>query len=309
MDAILEDEAHQSINKIMKQLLNYRYIIEAFLGTGAMGEVYLAYDLMSDNKIVLKTLIKDTKDSIKNREAFQKEFKVMTEVHHPNICRVYDFGIVGTELNYLDDDLKIDLKTGDYFFTMEYLKGLDWDKVLNNLTELEFYETIVQVCQALDYVHTRGLVHYDIKPSNIRIIRQQKKVIAKLMDFGLASILSTNTLKGTPAYIAPEIVQKKHSDYYVDYYSFGVVLYQLFTGSLPFTETDLLALLQAQVEKQPIPPSKLSDIPSNIEHIILKLLSKNIEDRPSNLKEIILTLNETKSEVVPMLMGTRSRRT
>ncbi|MDH4223725.1 MAG: protein kinase, partial [candidate division Zixibacteria bacterium] len=254
------------------------------LGEGGMGSVFLVEDSLENNKgIALKT-IKTDQQKLPALQRFKNEFKSLTELRHPNLAEVYDFGIIRNPSS----------KEEEYFFTMEYVEGKDFFEASENLTYDELYEIIVQICKALDYVHLRGFLHNDLKPENILVKNPEKgKYQTKLMDFGLAEENPTpGKIKGTAFYIAPEIALSKSATPLSDLYSLGVVLYQVCTRQLPFQGKDAVEILRNQIDQDPIPPQRIkADIPSPLQSIILKLLSKNSKNRFQSANEVIEALN------------------
>ena len=166
-----------------KRMIANRYKLLKKLGSGAMGDVYKVMDLKDKRIIALKMLSKE-RTSSEAVKRFKREFKLLAGLHHPNLCSVYDFGI---------------LKDGRSYFTMECIDGKDIFRASKSLPQKKIYPWIVQMCRVLEYIHSKGLIHYDIKPSNVLIAEgmeqraESKKHYAqspmpcvKLMDFGLA---------------------------------------------------------------------------------------------------------------------------
>ncbi|PYQ11299.1 MAG: hypothetical protein DMH00_08635 [Acidobacteria bacterium] len=253
-----------------------------------MGQVFLVEDMLySGRRVALKTL-RQALVSPDARERFKLEFKAMARLRHPNLARVFDYGI-------LDDE-------GEPFLTLEFLDGKDLSTLTPSEIRPVLAEVFAQLCRALDYIHARNLLHNDIKPQNIIILPGPdgpggSKVTAKLMDFGLVHFLDRqeepSQRSGTLHYSAPEVLSGGKVDPRSDLYSLGVVLYRLATGSLPFTGRDPMALIRAHREVQPPPPRSLDPtLSGGLERLILWLLEKNPEDRPRSAAALFRSLNE-----------------
>ncbi|MHC4598508.1 MAG: serine/threonine-protein kinase, partial [Planctomycetota bacterium] len=257
-------------------LIVNRYRIEKELGTGGMGEVYLVRDLLEgEAPKALKTLPEELSDS-ETLERFKIEFETLAKLNHPNLEKVYDFEYDG-ERNL-------------HFFTAEYIPGTDLLDATEGADSIKVVELTVQVCRALAYLHTRGIIHFDVKPANILVSPDRTSI--KLIDFGLAGTRASE-LFGTPGYMAPEIFRESEVDRRADLYGLGVVLYQAVTGEYPFRSRTTASLARRQLEDRPIAPSHWNrGVPKPLERIILKLLEKEPSDRFSSAQEVILAVNE-----------------
>jgi|GEM_PF-2595251 len=267
------------------EIINNRYRVIRKLGEGGMGSVYLIEDSSENNKKIALKTIKADKQVLPALERFKSEFKSLTELHHPNLAEVYDFGVIRKSSSDKEDE---------YFFTLEYVEGKDLFEATENLSYDELYELIVQVCRALEYVHLRGVLHNDLKPENILVkTLDKRKYLAKLMDFGLAEEKPTaGKIKGTAHYLAPEIASGKPSTRLTDLYSLGVVLYQVATRKLPFEGNNPIEILKNHMEQEPVPPQRVKpNVPDSLQTIILKLLSKNPESRYQRASEVIEAIN------------------
>jgi serine/threonine protein kinase/Tfp pilus assembly protein PilF len=268
------------------ETINNRYRVIRKLGEGGMGSVYLVEDSSENNKRIALKTIKSDKQVLPALERFKGEFKSLTELHHPNLAEVYDFGVIRKSSSDQGED--------EYFFTLEYVEGKDLYEATESLSYDELYELIVQVCRALEYVHLRGVLHNDLKPENILVKTLDKgKYLAKLMDFGLAEEKPTaGRIKGTAHYLAPEIASGKPSTRLTDLYSLGVVLYQVATRKLPFEGNTPVEILKNHIEQEAVPPQRIKpNVPDSLQTIILKLLSKNPESRYQRASEVIEAIN------------------
>jgi len=261
----------------MKHRLKFplqRYKTLKSLGQGGLGEVYKVYDLWGEKDLALKLLLDP--DFLKK---FQEEFQLMTQLNYPGLVQAFDFG-------YTEDSTP--------YFTMELAEGphLNQRDFKEDLKEL--YPVLLKLVVILDYIHSQGIVHCDLKPDNIRLTEDPFGL--KLLDFGLAEKMGSSTKskpKGTLAYTAPEVLKNGRIDERADFYSLGIMLYQLVTGRLPFQDGDPMKLLSSHLEQKPVPPSELNtQIPETLNDLVLKLLEKSSKDRPSSsqVKKVLHTL-------------------
>ena len=222
-----------------------------------MGTVYLVSDLRDgDRPLALKCIRSDKLDA-RTLAILRNEFLALSALPHPNLARVFEFGI--------------DSLTSDYFFTSELVDGVDWLKACQSLNlslrpQLEdFLEVLAQVLRALEFIHGRGMVHGDMKPENVLVRREVVRrgagtgtaLLAKIIDFGLAKREKAHGGKkilGTPYYVAPETILGTPIDRRADLYSLGVLLYHVVTGSPPLRGSTNLAILKGHVEETPKPP-------------------------------------------------------
>lgn len=256
----------------LPEITGYRIIEE--IGLGGIGRVYKAVDL--DERIVaLKVLLSQEPKDI---ERFKKEFLCLSNISHPNIVSVYDFGYAS--------------KTEPYF-SMEFIQGKDSRTCFQKLDYQKLYSIILQICQTLEFLHARGIIHGDIKPSNILIIEDDYPKV-KFTDFGFVEYgkaIDFNQWKGTIPYIAPEIIRGEEYNHQADLYSLGVTLYEAITGDLPFKERDLMNLAKAHLDIEPESPEKIK-IPDKLKEVILKLLKKDPIDRYYSVREVVEDLKE-----------------
>ncbi|MBI4577243.1 MAG: sigma 54-interacting transcriptional regulator [Planctomycetes bacterium] len=278
-----------------ESLINNRYRVVRRLGEGGMGTVFLVRDdLDGGRELALKTLAPDRIEPAR-LEFFRHEFRAMTELVHPNVVRVYDFGLVdGSER---------------CFFTLDHVDGLDFYTATRDLGYEDLYPLIVQVCRGLEYIHARGVVHHDLKPGNIMMVTRPsggtaEDATVKIMDFGLATRVSARlpaTVRGTIHYMAPEVIKGGFVDARVDLYSLGIVLYQVATRRLPFEGNSTVALARAHLEETPEPPTSIrEDIPRALESLILRLIAKDPADRYRSANEVILDLNRRLGASFPL---------
>ncbi len=256
-------------------ILAERYRIVALLGRGGMGEVYRAEDLKLGNVVALKFLPASLQKDAAALAGFHAEVRNARQVSHPNVCRVYDIG----EVN------------GEHFLTMEYIDGEDLASLLRRIGRLpgdKALETAHQICAGLAAAHDCGLLHRDLKPANIMLDGRGR---ARITDFGLAlssdDALVRSETAGTPAYMAPEQIAKGEASVRSDIYSLGLVLYELFTGRLPYQATTPVEWRRAHLESSPRTPSSVvKDIDPVVEKAILRCLQKDPAQRPSSVRQV-----------------------
>jgi serine/threonine-protein kinase len=247
-------------------VLNNRYQLLERLGHGGMSDVHRARDLMLERYVAIKLLHERDSQDPSFQQRFRQEARAAANLSHPNIVTVHDFG----------------LDQGKLFLVMEYVPGKDLKTLLRQRGRYSYQEAIpliVQACAGIGYAHRAGLVHCDIKPHNMIVTPDGR---LKVTDFGIARALSTilpderaDVVWGSPQYFSPEQAVGDAPSPASDVYSLGIVMYEVLTGALPFTAptSEELALLHLQAD--PIPLHEyLPEIPSALEEIVMKVLSK-----------------------------------
>lgn len=247
-----------------------------------MAAVYKAYQANMDRYVALKTLPRHFSSDPNYLGRFEQEAKVLAKLQHPHILPVHDFG-----------------ETDGYtYIVMPFIKsGTLADLLLDKpLPVSQTHRIIRQVGDALDYAHSLGLIHRDVKPSNILV---DERGNCLLTDFGIAKIVegtskftATGGIIGTPAYMSPEQGSGEQVDNRSDIYALGVVLYEIATGRPPFDAETPIAIIFKHINATLPPPSKLNpDLPEDIERIILKSMAKNPKDRFATAKEMVEALS------------------
>ena len=276
----LQRSAHQA-----RRLGNY--LIEKELGAGGMGRVFVARHALICRPTAIKVLEVPEGDVAAGVARFEREVQLSASLTHPNTITIFDFG-----------------RTADntFYYAMEYLEGLDLQRIVERFGPLPPERVVYflrQVCGSLGEAHQRGIIHRDVKPSNIFITeRGGLHDFVKVLDFGLARRVSstrdtgltkTGMVFGTPRYIAPESVAgQKQSDARSDLYNVGGVAYWMLTGRPLFAGSSSIDLIIDHVKTVPEPPSSVSElpIPPELEAIVMKLLEKDPADRFQTAEEL-----------------------
>ncbi len=260
-----------------------RYEVLGELGQGAMGVVYKARDPLIDRVVAIKTinlsLAMDEKDEYEGR--FYQEARAAGRLNHPNIVTIYDVG-----------------KSGDVaYIAMELLEGRELRDIMNEGTLLPIDQVLniaAQVAQGLAYAHEHEIIHRDVKPSNIMVIRDGH---VKITDFGIARMASssvrtqTGMVLGSPKYMSPEQVMGKTIDPRSDIFSLGVMLYEMLTGQAPFDGENVNAIMYQTLNAVPPPPNTINPgVPEMVNFIVAKALAKGVEDRYQNAKDFAADL-------------------
>ncbi|MGH1344039.1 MAG: protein kinase domain-containing protein [Nannocystales bacterium] len=284
----MEDAVIARAHELTGNVLGGRYEVLGKLGVGGMASVYEGRRVGLHNRVAIKVLRADLCEDPSNVKRFLREARASSVIEHENIVDIVDFGPT--------DTLPV-------YFVMEFLEGLDLRQELKSIGRMGWSRArriLLQVVGALGAAHDKAIVHRDVKPANIFLIRRQSgEEVAKVLDFGIAKVVEeqlggltqantmTNGLLGTVSYMAPEQARGGTIDARTDIYAAGVVAYKMLTGEAPFKGNNPYVVLEQHVSEPPVPPRKLvPDIPPEAEAIVLRCLEKAPEKRFQSMHEL-----------------------
>jgi streptogramin lyase len=258
------------------------YTLESLVGRGGMGEVFRAVDAHLARAVALKVLAPGLVHDEASRERILRESQLAASLDHPNVIPVYAAGEAD----------------GHVYIAMRLVEGSDLRSVLRRDGRLEPARAIAlvaQVASALDAAHARGLVHRDVKPSNVLIDEQQQREHCYLADFGITTTASdlqpadvSQRLLGTLAYVAPEQVRGDPVDARADVYSLGCLLFECLTGEVPFVRDSDIAVVFAHLEEAPpMPSERVGELPPELDAVIARALAKQPDDRYATCGELV----------------------
>jgi eukaryotic-like serine/threonine-protein kinase len=265
-----------------------RYRIESLLGQGGMGRVYKAYDKDLDRTVAIKVVREGAIGQADALKRFKQELVLASKISHKNILRIHDMGEVG----------------GVRFISMAYIQGKDLQHIIRENPKMPLERVLKfsqQIAEALAAAHAEGVVHRDLKPQNLLIGNDDQVFVC---DFGLAKsfeesaigMTRTGAFLGTPRYMSPEQVEGKPADQRADLYAFGLILYEMVTGDVPFTGESTLKVMYQRIQEKPKSPKLINaSLPNWLVRVIMRCLERDPADRYQSAYEILADLQGSKT--------------
>lgn len=275
----------QQENLLGKEMGDYR--LEAFLGSGGMARVYLGIDKYSRQLAAVKVIDASFRDEFDYRARFEREAQAVSRLNHPQIIKLHRFG---------ESD-------GIIYIAMQYVQGTDLAPILQacrtenaEIALDDICRLVYEIGSALDYAHQQGIIHRDVKPANILIDENGHAI---LTDFGLALLTDVGTrgeIFGTPYYIAPEqAISSAGAIPKSDQYSLGIILYEMFTGKVPFDAGNAMDTAIMHITQTPVTPRALNPhVSAEVEAVIMRALEKKPDDRYATCMEMAMALQAAK---------------
>ena len=260
-----------------------RYRIEALLGQGGMGRVYKAYDKDLDRTVAIKVVRDGAIGESDALKRFKQELVLASKISHKNILRIHDMGDVG----------------GLRFISMAFVEGQDLQHIIRDNPKMPLERILNfarQIAEALAAAHAEGVVHRDLKPQNLLVDKNDQIYVcdfglAKSFEEGAIGMTRTGAFLGTPRYMSPEQVEGKPADGRADLYAFGLILYEMVVGDVPFTGESTLKVMYQRIQEKPKSPKILRpDLPNWLVKIIMRCLERDPNDRYQNAYEILADL-------------------
>ncbi len=278
---------NNNYERYLGQVFDNRYRIDFLIGVGGMAAVFKAVDLLMRRNVAVKILRDDIAADDASVRRFINESKAVSMLSHPNIVNIYDVSV--------RDNVK--------YIVMEFIEGITLKKYMDHRKVLNTKETIgytLQILRALNHAHQKGIVHRDIKPQNIMLL---KDGVIKVMDFGIAKLPNAETVTmkdkaiGTVYYISPEQASGEEIDHRSDLYSLGVMMYEMTTGKLPFNADSPVSVALMQVNEEAASPRSLNPkIPVGLDQVITKAMEKNPTLRYQSAEQMISCLEKLKED-------------
>jgi DNA-binding NarL/FixJ family response regulator/tRNA A-37 threonylcarbamoyl transferase component Bud32 len=256
-----------------------KYVLNEFIGRGGGATVFKAHHRFLNQSVAVKIIHSELSTDFTMLQRFRGEAEVASKLDHPNIVKVHDFGLA---------------ETGTPYLVMELLEGVNLATYLRTRGRLdldEFVSVFTQVCKALDYAHSHGLIHRDVKPGNVFLTEVQSgEPVVKLVDFGLAKAVDANNgskqlttygqIVGTPGYMSPEVCRGEKESVASDIYALGCAMFQCLTGALPFLGESALDTMFKHIREE-VPPLYPGGAQTSIEHRLDVLVSRCLQKNPN----------------------------
>ena len=285
-----EDEAEQDL---VGKTVDGRYHVMELIGEGGMGKVYLAEHVEIGKRVALKVLHPSYSRMPDLVERFRREARAASKIGHPNIVDVTDSGTT---------------PDGSVYFVMEYLEGVELGSVIEREGAIDVARALRisgQICRALAAAHAQGIVHRDLKPENVFLItRDGTADVVKVLDFGIAKtteaeaarerrLTSPGMAMGTPEYMAPEQAAGRSADARCDVYALGAIMYEMTTGTPPYSGDNFMEILTKKATQDPPPPITVrEDLPPQVSDLIMAAMARNPDARPQTMETLEYELNK-----------------
>ncbi|HEU0030302.1 MAG TPA: serine/threonine-protein kinase [Kofleriaceae bacterium] len=295
------DQARQSAGRFTGQVVG-DYQLRDVLGRGAMGEVYAAHHVETRDEVAVKLLAPHLLRSTEAHERFARECKIISSLSSPHVVRVLAISAAGAALPYI---------------VMERLEGSDLGASIKHQPVLalpEIVELVRQIAAGLDAAHGAGVIHRDLKPSNVLGTGEPEHRLWKILDFGASKwtdgdgTLTQDQVVGTPGYMAPEQALREAVDARADIYALGVILYRVTTGIPAVVPGDAPSMLHEVAYRMPMQPSRVAEVPLQIESVLAIALAKQPADRFATAGELATALTHAAAGRLPTTLFERARR-
>lgn len=294
-------------DRFIGTLISERFEIRSLLGAGSWGSVYRAHDTQLGRDVAVKVLHKFLAGKEPSAQRFLRESELVSKLNHPHIVTIYDRGSLANK---------------QPFIVMEYLSGCSLGKIINQEKRLSpgrAIGIISQICDALHYAHSQGVVHRDLRPDNVIVLANDH---VKLVDFGLAKMAETNAVSssgsicGTPQFMSPEQCRSGIVDARSDIYCLGLIMFNMLSGQMPFKAGTMFQMMSLHVHEQPPPLSQVcgdQPLPTALVDAVTRCLAKSPEDRFADCLEIKQAIQSSPSAKVvvvaqPATPGDRASR-
>jgi serine/threonine-protein kinase len=263
-----------------------RYEIISRVGDGGMSVVYKAKHKLLGRLVAIKLLDPLLTSDLTNAKRFREEALATSLLSHPNLISIIDFGLS---------------ENGEPYLIMDYLSGKNLSETIKESGAISVehcLDIFIQVCDGLGHAHKQGVIHRDLKPGNIMLVRKESDELVKIIDFGIAEVLSNAKVKrqnltkdepvlGSPTYMSPEHCQSHELDERSDIYSLGCTIYEALTGHVPFLGKTAGATMQMQIEREPTSMTvRIPSMPADLDRIVMKAMRKDPATRHQSIDEL-----------------------